>query len=307
MKPVIRIRIFSLLAVPLVALASCNNNVGQDEEQAETKTPVKVVTVSREPMMDIIELNAITEFQVKDNIKSPVNGYVKSVEARPGDYVKAGQLLFTVQTKDASALAGRSDDTTLQFSGIVNVISSINGIVTSLSVQDGDYVQDGDELAVVAVQSSLVFILEVPFELRKYMRPGMSCNIILPGDETIRGILGAGLPVIDEISQTQKYILRPISSSVLPENLIAKAEIVKSVKDSAQTLPKGAVLTDETQSQWWIMKLINDSVTVKVPIVKGIESKGKVEIVEPEFNGSDRIVVAGGYGLPDTAKVEIEK
>ena len=54
------------------------------------------------------------------------------------------------------------------------------------------------------------------------------------------------------------------------------------------------------------MKLLNDSVAVKTNIKKGIES-GKIEILEPMLNDSDRIILTGNYGLNDTAKISVTK
>jgi len=54
-----------------------------------------------------------------------------------------------------------------------------------------------------------------------------------------------------------------------------------------------------------VMKLINDSIAVKVSIKKGIELADIVEILQPAFEPSDRILLTGNYGLPDTAKVMI--
>jgi hypothetical protein len=53
------------------------------------------------------------------------------------------------------------------------------------------------------------------------------------------------------------------------------------------------------------MKLINDSTAIKVVVRKGFENNDEVEITEPEFLASDRIVMTGNYGLPDTARVSI--
>lgn len=53
------------------------------------------------------------------------------------------------------------------------------------------------------------------------------------------------------------------------------------------------------------MKLINDSTAVRVPVKKGIESGNKVEILQPEFSGTERIIITGNYGLEDTAKVNV--
>ena len=71
-------------------------------------------------------------------------------------------------------------------------------------------------------------------------------------------------------------------------------------------LPKGAVLANETQSEFWVMKLINDTMAVKVDIKKGLENSEKVEITSPSFLKTDRFLMTGNYGLPDTAIVKIK-
>jgi hypothetical protein len=66
-------------------------------------------------------------------------------------------------------------------------------------------------------------------------------------------------------------------------------------------------LADETQTEFWVMKLINDSTAIKVAVKKGIETNDKVEILEPQFNPADKIIFTGNYGLADTAKVSTQK
>jgi hypothetical protein len=122
----------------------------------------------------------------------------------------------------------------------------------------------------------------------------------------LEGIISSRLPVADIQSQTESFIVKPTTPEKLPENLIAKISIIKSSKVKAFTLPKTAVLSNETQTDFWIMKLINDSTAVKIPVKKGIELSDKVEILQPVLDRSDRILQTGNYGLPDTAKVTIE-
>jgi len=51
-----------------------------------------------------------------------------------------------------------------------------------------------------------------------------------------------------------------------------------------------------------------DSVTaVKIPVTRGIETGGKVEILQPLFSTGDQVLISGNYGLADTAKVKIVK
>ncbi len=291
----------------LFFLYSCSGKSKTEDKETETKTPVTVTNATHEQLAETIEMNARSTFQISDNVKANLNGYIQQIHAKLGDFVKKGQLLFTLKTKEASALSAIKSDTSLEFSGIVEVYSPLSGVITTLSKQNGDYVQDGDELAIVAEKGSLVFILEVPYESRKYVIIGNTCDITLPGGDIIKGTISSEMPTVDAVSQTQNFVLKPQSSSLLPENLIAKVDIIKSVKTSAQTLPKAAVLTNETQSEWWVMKLINDSTAVKIPIKKGIESSSKIEILDPDFGTTDRIITSGNYGLADTAKVFIEK
>ena len=83
-------------------------------------------------------------------------------------------------------------------------------------------------------------------------------------------------------------------------------EIIEKIKkDNAVSLPKAAILTNDVQSEFWIMKLTDTNTAVKVLIKKGLETKDKVEILSPALTPGDKILLTGNYGLPDTAKVKI--
>jgi hypothetical protein len=56
---------------------------------------------------------------------------------------------------------------------------------------------------------------------------------------------------------------------------------------------------------YWVMKLINDSTAIKVPVIQSTEADSVVEIISPIFSSTDRIIKSGNYGLPDTANVKI--
>jgi hypothetical protein len=233
---------------------------------------------------------------------------VESAEINLGDNVEKGQLLFILKTKEALALdKSNFNDSSIRFKGLIKIISSKAGIISTIAHQRGDYVQEGDELAVVSEQASLVFMLEVPFEIRNNIRKNGPCEIFLPDHRVISGIISSNLPVMDIQSQTESFIVKPVIYEKLPENLIVKIKIIKSSKDRAVVLPKQAVLANETQTEFWVMKLISDSMAIKVSINKGIEDLDKVEILQPVFNSTDRFLLEGNYGLPDTARVTVKK
>jgi multidrug efflux pump subunit AcrA (membrane-fusion protein) len=287
----------------------CRQSATTDEKDIKAATPVTVTGISEGPLTDFAEFNATSAFQNKSTLRSTANGFLSAVKVNPGDPVSCGKVLFTLITKEAAALKNSnvSNDSSWQFKGEIKISALQNGIVSSVGHQLGDYVQEGDELATLADPSSQMFYLQVPFEMAHNIRTGQTCEIKLPDEKRIRGRIGAVLPSADLQSQSMAIVVKPEKAEKIPENLIVRVRIARSVKKEACALPKEAVLTDETQTAFWVMKLINDTVAVKIPIQKGIEEDGKIEILEPAFRKSDRIILSGNYGMEDTARVIIVK
>ena len=91
----------------------------------------------------------------------------------------------------------------------------------------------------------------------------------------------------------------------LPENLIVKVLVNKSADVKKQILPRMAVLSDEMMEKFWVMKLLNDSMAIKVDVTPGTMNKESVEIITPLFTVEDKFLISGNYGLPDTAFVRV--
>jgi multidrug efflux pump subunit AcrA (membrane-fusion protein) len=305
---IFKISIFSFLIVSSILLLSCHNAVKIAEESAEVKTPVTIVPVMFKPVTSSVRLSAVATFMNKSIVRTTTAGTIDKILIAPGEYISADQLLFTIRTREAMAMSKSVEkDTSLSFRGLINITSHKDGVINSIAYQKGDFVQEGDELAIVSEQKSLVFILDVPFELDKYIEKNRNCRIILPDDRQISGMITGKLPEMDMQSQTVRYVVKPASTDKLPGNLIASIPIVKSSSEKALVLPKPAVLGDETQTKFWVMKLINDSTAVKIEVSKGFENNEEVEITSPEFLPTDRIILTGSYGLPDTARITIIK
>ena len=115
------------------------------------------------------------------------------------------------------------------------------------------------------------------------------------------------LPTVDAVSQTQSYVIKVNTDKQIPENLIAKVSLIKKDKSNTTSLPKEAVLSNETQTEFWIMKMMDSVTAVKLPVVKGLETNSSVEILSPALKATDKILLTGNYGLSDTAKVIVIK
>ena len=81
--------------------------------------------------------------------------------------------MIILKTKESRALNADSANQ-LGFSGQIVVKASVDGIVASVDHPVGDYVQEGDLLCSLSLPGSLVFILEVPFNLNSLMVLGVN-------------------------------------------------------------------------------------------------------------------------------------
>ena len=297
-----------LLAGIIVIIQSCHSRAGTSEETPVVKTPVTIVPVTFKSVSSTVDLPAVTMFMKKSIVRATTTGTIEKISFNPGDIITPGQVLFTIRTREAMALKNISKgDTSLSFKGLINISSDKDGVISTVSHQKGDFVVEGDELAVISDRSSLVFILEVPFEYIAYIEKNRDCIIRLPDKKQVKGTITGKLPEMDIQSQTVKYVVKPFPLNNLPGNLIASISLVKSTNENAVILPKPAILGNETQTEFWVMKLINDSTAVKVVVKKGFENNEEVEITEPHFLASDRIILTGNYGLPDTARISVIK
>ena len=295
----------------LILLCSCKSNDKPAAEDAtdnvKAQTPVTVTNISDSSLTDYINLNATSSFLQKNYVKANAIGYIQKVNAQLGKYVNKGDVLFTIKTKEAQAIGNSINilDTTFKFSGINKIKAPEHGFITQLTHQAGDYVQDGDQLAIISDRSSFIFLMQLPYEYRQYVNIGKDVQLTLPDGEKLDGRVASLMPSVDTLSQTQGIVIKVNSNKQIPENLVAKARIVKSAKRNTVSLPKSAILSNETQTDFWVMKLINATTAVKVAVKKGIESGDQVEILTPVFTSKDQIIISGNYGLADTAKIKV--
>jgi multidrug efflux pump subunit AcrA (membrane-fusion protein) len=293
-----------------VVISSCNSGTKQAEEPAGNPyTPVTVTSVMNGPLTDTVMLNATSAFLLKTSVKAVNNGYLKDVNIRLGESVKKGEVLFTLSSKEGSTIGNtiNSVDTSFHFTGLMPIKSPGDGFVTRLGYLAGDYVQEGETLAEISNMNSLVFLLNLPYELKPFLHYNNRIMLYLPDGQKISGKLSSSLPFVDPESQTQNYIIYMDKYQAIPENLVARVSFIRNTKSHTVSLPKDAVLTNEQQSEFWIMKMIDSTTAVKVAVTKGLETAGRIEILSPRLELSDVILLTGNYGLPDTAHVIIEK
>ncbi len=299
---------YTLLPISLLLAMTCCTQKEEGKQAVSIAKPsVSVTAITRGEMHKTKEFNIYSVYQNKESIRAPISGYIQSMLASPGGNVRKGERLVLLQTQEARALANThlNNDSLIGFEGTVKVSAPKSGVVNIINYQEGAFVQQGEQLMEIIALSSITFIMNVPYEDILSVNKGSKAILHLPDNQNIMSTVGNRLPVVNTATQVQSFILHPDSSFYIPENLNAVAKVIVGQQPDVQRIEKQAVLTNETQTTFWIMKMINDSTAVRVDIKKGLESEELVEIKSPLFGLNDKILLNGQYGLPDTAYVNI--
>ncbi len=299
--------IFSLVFISLFQI-SCGSKGSDDSDAVNSGTPVTITHPILMNMDNYLNLNGNTVFLSKEIIRSTFDGFIVKVFKNIGDAIKPGDKLFLIRTKESAA----SDTLNIRlgnqlFQGAVYVRANSKGILSELNYHSGDYVTTGEQIAVVSNPSSLRIKLNVPYEDVLKVRIGNQCQVNLPDGITVSGIIENNVPAVDPVTQTQIYYVKLLKYQTVPESLNVMVKIPFEHFNNTTVLPKSALNTDVTESNFWIMKLVNDTTAVRVDVKKGIENDSVAQILSPKLDTTDKVVLTGAYGLPDTANVEIVK
>jgi biotin carboxyl carrier protein len=292
----------------LILFVSCSSDNKNADTPFEQGTPVKIANPFRTNLTEYISFNANTTFLNKEIVRSTFQGFIEKIYRNIGDAVNIGDSLFLIRTKESSA----SDSLQIKignkiFKGAIIIKVQVNGILTFLNYNKGDYVSEGEELAIISNPSSLRINLNVPYQYVQKINRRSVCTVLLPNGKSVNANIEKVLPSVDPVSQTQTFILKLDKGNILPENLNVSVKIPLNYLKDALTLPKSSVMSNETLDKFWVMKLINDSTAVRIDIQKGIENDSLVQILQPKFDLNEKIISDGAYGLPDTASVVITK
>lgn len=259
-------------------------------------------------MEQIETVPATTVYLQKSELSAPIAGYLTQVHIHPGDPVHKGDLLYLIESKEKKALGSwpiNGDSTNAAF-GIFRVLAPASGFVTRMDKQQpGDFVTEGFPLCWIADPGTVLFQLNIPYEQIGLVHQNPQCRVDLPDGTTVNARIIRPLTQVNPGSQAAPFLARPDAYRFFPEGLIATARLVGYRKKDARLLPVKALLSDELMRHFWVMRLVNDSTAVKVPVIVGQKNDSLVEILQPALSPADRVLTDGNYGLSDTAMVRL--
>src|SRR3954471_7565869 len=119
----------------LLLIQSCSSASVEKTVEASVGTPVTITSPVTGDIQDIVELNAVSSYLLKTPVRSNANGYLQKVYALPGKYVRTGQDLFIIRTKESESLGNTISglDSSLHFDGLIHIKSPGSGYITALA------------------------------------------------------------------------------------------------------------------------------------------------------------------------------
>jgi multidrug efflux pump subunit AcrA (membrane-fusion protein) len=300
-----------LLIFPLVLIFMPSCNSGHKETEQETSGPkitVQTASVTEGDINAVISLNGRVVYLKKNAVISSIPGYVKKVYVQYGDLVNKNQLLFDIQTKENKAMekSGLVTQFSSDKSGIISIFAPSDGIIGELNINaPGVYVVEGTQLCSITENQDMMVQVNVPFEYNQLIRIGQDCKIVLLDNTILDGTISKVIPLVNEASQTQNVLIGIRDNRHLPENLNVIVQFVRSSHSKVMLIPKEALLTNEVQQDFWVMKIIRDSIAVKIHVRKGFENDNRVEVFSPNLSVNDEVITEGAYGLPDSTIVKV--
>lgn len=293
---------FIRFGLGLILIACSHSPQAPLLEDEKPHVAVTLTHVTAGIIEDNINVSATTVYLNKQSVLAPLASYVVQKKVQPGTLVQPGQLLYVLESKEHHALKEKQEGSKV---GRIEVKAFDSGIVTTAFQQMGGFVPEGTLLCTIADLNSLVFELNVPYEQMRYVKSTKLCTLIFPDGSKWSATITTPLATMNTALQVQQVIAKA-KVPFLAEGMQVRALISKDPEaKEAQLLPKDAVQCDETMTHYWVMKLVNDSMAVKIPVVVGKSNGQMMTLVSPTFDTSDYLIRIGSYALEDSTLVTV--
>jgi membrane fusion protein (multidrug efflux system) len=189
------------------------------------------------------------------------------------------------------------------------IVAPLNGAVAKRFVSVGEQVDGTAAQPIVEIANLQQVELQgnAPAVYLPKLHAGEAVSVTTesaPGQKFV-GHIEAISPAVDPSTGVGLVRIRiPNPSGALRMGIFLSADIPVDIHANALTVPAEAIYRDQTgQSRVFVVQ--QDSATA-VRVRVGIEAKGRVEIADESVKEGQTIILAGGYGLPDQAKIQIK-
>jgi membrane fusion protein, multidrug efflux system len=252
------------------------------------------------------------EQQAKANLENAQLSHTRDEDLFQRGIVARKELEDARTQESVAAAALKQADAALEIAKLqvarCVVVAPLNGAVAKRFVSVGEQVDGTAAQPIVEIANlqEVEFMGNAPAVYLPKLRVGESVDVTtesVPGREFV-GRIEAISPAVDPATGVGLVRIRlPNSSGALRMGIFLNAEIPVDTHANTLTVPVEAVYRDQS-GQPRVFVVQQDSATA-VPVKLGIEAKDRVEITDHSVKEGQTIILTGGYGLPDQAKIQI--
>jgi multidrug efflux pump subunit AcrA (membrane-fusion protein) len=320
------------VAIALAVLPACRAREGSSASpQAESRTPdaptpVRVATVSRMALAEIVSGPGRTAALSQQKVRAPFAGTLVELRVADGDLVVRGQSVGTIVSRESeAALSGaremlreaqteaqRSDAEramTLAERNLVrkSLLATADGPVLSHAAASGDRVSEDQEIITVADAASIVFLADMPQSDLARIHPGQPAQIVLGGRPApLAGSVHSILPGANSTDFTGSVrIDLPRLAERLSIGLFGIARVTVGSRLGVLVVPDAAVIRDDVTGVSRVAAVVMGHAHW-LAVTTGLKQNGMTEISGPEVAAGTVVIESGMVGLPEGKSVSVQ-
>ena len=205
---------------------------------------------------------------------------------------------------DAARGRYQSAQAQLEYSRIT---SPLSGVIADRPQYAGEMASPSTPLLTVMDVSQVIARANVPVDQLKFIKAGNEATITaIDSSASFHGKVTVVSPALDANSTTAEvWVKAPNTGGLLKPGSSVQVSIVAETLANAVVIPLAAILpSDEGPAK--VMIFGTDSMAHERRIEIGVREPDKVQVLKGIEQG-ELVIVVGGFGLEDKAKVRIEK
>jgi len=168
-----------------------------------------------------------------------------------------------------------------------------SGVVVKRMVDRGEWISEGEEVAVMAKDDVVDIVVEVPERFIQYVKPGMSIRAMINGNK-IHGKVFTIVPRGDIATRTFPVKIRTPNTFSLIEGMSAKVVLPTGSRRTSLIVPRDAVISMLGQT---VIFTVADAKAGMLPVtilgydglIIGVEARGLQEGMRVVVDGNERL------------------
>ena len=333
------------LVIAVLIMTGCKSKPAEDTSKLNADVPVSVTKVEKNEVSLVKTFSGTLEGVEQSVIVAKIGERVTGINNKVNDYVKSGQVIIQLdksgpsssylqtqanyenaqknyermkalleegaisqqqldQAKTAFDVAKANYDAA---KSTVDLTTPINGVLTDVAVNIGDWVNPGMQLATVANISSMIVKFYVSEAEVQKIKLGDHVKVYSQFGEN-DGVTGT----ISEISRSASADARSFQvkarfsntkDSFYKPGMFVNVDVTLEAQNDVLVVPTSAVIYTNNKSL--VYKIVNNE-AFGVEIKPGISNDNYTEVLGG-LNEGDMVVTAGTNNLQDSTKVSIVK